>query len=665
MRRLSSSTLALTMILAACGSSSTSTNGGSGGAPGQLQTPTSLIQSVYYLVKDSSGTAPGKDTQVTLMFEPNGKAAMYAATPTDFLGHQGTWSFDSGKLHLKFTADDVHPDATFALDLSAQSVTMPFQVFSTDNGTSQWKRGQLSVVSATIMAFNAAASDPDQADLTPEAAVDQAYAYTQARVAAGGDVENDIVPAAATRALPGRLHADTPGKIDGTQKIKNGVVIFYDNGPPVTVTLYDWGADPKDTTALTPGPLASDPRTHLNVKPPGDGSADPPSKTALFIAPFESGRFYGNIWYDVFGKPQGAHKPSKGFDWSGDASKLTKDGYTVTQIMDKDATLPALIEALGGKSGKAPGFTIVNTHGSANGWLSTGVDLGKVGDGTTIDTNWAAMVKNLKDAGYGDLLTFDGGTEAKPTAIGKMTLSRDDVTNVTDEFVDIGPGFWKWLASKGAKFDHSMVYLAACLTDATDDLRNAIQAKAYIAWNIEVNPFLAGAVANYLVDDMVRPTHSAEEAFYNVVRVVNTRQEAFAEDKDFEQALPLHMEKDGYFLAVFDGYGFDGTKMVAYNTNGWLDHKMNTGSVWYMVWAGRWGQDAKHGAQNLVDCYNTYWKNGKNGGLASPYCNGANAGAPPTQNETGYATYILTGKQALPYSGTALPRFTLNDGKSA
>jgi hypothetical protein len=60
---------------------------------------------------------------------------------------------------------------------------------------------------------------------------------------------------------------------------------------------------------------------------------------------------------------------------------------------------------------------------------------------------------------------------------------------------------------------------------------------------------------------------------------------------------------------------------------------MNPGNVWWLVFAGRW--DRRPGTARRL----------------SP-------------DEVAYATFVLTGKQVLPHSGTPIPRMTLADGQS-
>ena len=62
--------------------------------------------------------------------------------------------------------------------------------------------------------------------------------------------------------------------------------------------------------------IANDPRAHLDVKSPGDGSNDPSNKTALFLSPFESGRYYAPAIFDWLGTPAGYLKQVNGFNWS-------------------------------------------------------------------------------------------------------------------------------------------------------------------------------------------------------------------------------------------------------------------------------------------------------------------------------------------------------------
>ncbi len=161
---------------------------------------------------------------------------------------------------------------------------------------------------------------------------------------------------------------------------------------------------------------------------------------------------------------------------------------------------------------------------------------------------------------------------------------------------------------------------------------------------------------------MVRPTHTSEEAYYNIFRIVSTRQRIYDEDQDFEDSIASGLAGSTGFLDLLHGYGWDGSALVPYATSGWLDREMNPGNVWWLVFAARWDQHATDGADALVKCEMTYWQTGEQAGLRDAFCNAAAPGGVPSSDEVGYATFVLTGKQLVPYSGTAVPRLTLADG---
>jgi hypothetical protein len=629
--------------------------------------PTTLDAAVYALVADSSGAAPNPGSTVRLLFGPGGRAALLAATDTDALSHHGTWTFAGGTATLDFAAIDFPVHARFDLDLTAATVTMPFQVFDTATGSSTWRQDPLGVIDLAQAVLTAAAADPDIPEPAAHAVVDEVYATVMASVTRWGTAQSpgpagDIALAASTP-------APAPPKITGVTKLGNGLRVEFEGAPAVDVPLYNWAADPASTAPLVRGPIASDPRVRLDPANPGDASADPASRRAVLIAPFRSGRYYGNIWANLVPNRAaaflsfntGTHDPSKGFDWEGIAAKLGSRGFSVTQLDDRQASLMAIMTALGVGGGGAPGYLVFNTHGMSDGSLSTGIDLGRTEDAVAVREAWFKELGALGLA-YTDLLTFEGGTAESPKTVGLMALPRDNAVGRSDYFLSLEPAFWRWLASKGITFNRSLVYVAACNTDASADLREAIHAKAYYAWTLPVNPMLAGAVANYLADELVRPTRSAEEVFYDIFRVVSTRSEIYDYDANFRQAIPAAIRRGVAFLDFFHGWGYDGSAMVPYATTGWLDRTMNPGSVWWLVFAARWDQHAPDGAAKLVDCFAKYWTDGKGAGLADAFCNAASPGGAPSADEVGYATYLLTGRQLMPYGKTPVPRLTLHDG---
>jgi hypothetical protein len=694
------------VVVAACGGGGPSPSGGtspgatssagvaasssagpaSSGTQPVLQAATAIEQVVYFLEGDSTGTTPASGTTILLMFEPGGRAVLYITDNTDRLGHHGTWRYEGGRLSLKFTAEDFKPDETFDLKLDDATVQMPFAVFDTVPGMSTWKRGSLSLFTKTNIVFHADAADADST-LSPDEAIDEAVAVAQGMI--GSSDPDDVLPLAA-RAQPAialaamrreasdvglaearREFDPKPPTIKDVTRLNDGLHVEYENAPGVDVALFDMSAEPTTYISLVPGPIASDPRVRLDPEPSGH-SDDPVSKTAVLISPFNLRRYPGGLWTAFapnklvkwVGANPGAISGHTSFDWlEGANAQLSKHGYKVTEVLDEEATLPNIITALGGPSGTAPGVVMIQTHGGSTGNLTTGVDLGQAGDLATVNKNFAAAVEEVAKIAP-DLITFEGGTAAHPKTIDKTGISYAKDEFHGDFFLALTPAFWRWLKSHGVRFDNSLVYLAACSTDATPDLREAISAKAYFAWSGEVYASLDGAVASYIVDSMVRPTHTAEEAYYNIARIVGTGQRIYDEDQDFVKSFAVDIPKGSQFLDFFRGYGWDGSKLVPYATNGWFDRVMNPGNVWWLVFAGRWDNKAGDGAAALVGCEQTYWQKGERAGLRDAFCNSAAPGGLPLPDEVAYATFVLTGKKVLPYSGTPVPRMTLVDGQS-
>jgi hypothetical protein len=650
----------------------------SSGTQPVLQEANAIEQAVYFLEGDSTGTKPTAGTTILLLFEPGGRAVLYATSESDRLGHHGTWRYEGGQLSLKFTAEDFKPDATFGLKLDDTTVQMPFAVFDTIPGTSTWKRGSLSLVTKTNIVFRADATDPDST-LSPDEAVAETLAVAQAMV--GLDDRNDDLPLAASdgpalalaqrggRMPDAGIYDATPPKIKSVTELDNGLHVEYENAPSVDVALYGWSTLLDTPTKLVPGPIASDPRVRLDPKP-ANGDDDLINKRAVLIDPFASPRAPNGAWTGILrdgivkflGGNPGQYYPIRYFNWQDDAEKLRKHGYEVETAIDSDATLLRLVQILGGRSLTPPGLVVFDTHGMSNGDLATGVDLGNYHDLATVHANFEAAVKEV-EAFAPDFATFEGGTEEIPETVERIFMAYNNNDFDGDSFLMLTPAFWRWLAAHNVRFDRSLVYIAACNTDATPNLRTAISAKAYFAWTRPISSALAGTVANYLVDSMIRPTHTAEEAYYNIARIVSTGQRIYDEDLDLDAAFSQPFTKGfGFTLNFFHGYGWNGKTLVPYATSGWLDGKMNPGHVWWLVFAGRWDKKAGDGAAALAACENVYWQAGEQAGLRDAFCNSAAPGGIPTPDEVGYATFVLTGKQTPTYSGTPIPRLTLADG---
>ncbi len=611
------------------------------------EVPDSLATVAYYHVEDSDGTTPADGVLATMVFEPNGVADFYLAYSEDALAYTGAYTFTGQQLSLQFTGEDFHPDATFDLHLSARTVVMPFKVFDTAPGSSTWKRMQPPLEENLDVVFRCASlADEDDS----ETAMERATAYAEAYSAS--------LPAE-------KMEKDDPPTI---LPLLNGVRLQYDDEPPVDVMLYGWSNSAG--TPLQPGYLASDPRIHLECESPNRPADDPREKTALFIAPFKTRKSF--VWYDFYWLnklqnvpvAQGYHLTgSEFFDFDGMASVLGDRGYAVEQLMDENAGIVNLIKALlPGQGGKLapPGFMLFNTHGMSDGTLATGVYLGDDNGGSGFASEKAA----IKAAGFGSVLTYDGGTEDAPKTLEVMCIPRDMRPDKHSYYLSLTPKFWDWLHEQGANFDRSLVYMASCLTDATPDLREAVKARAYFAFNVPANPELSGRLFQYLCKHLKRRTHTAEEAYYNILRVANTRQMIYPEDELLDNMCTegsvsqLHVTQN-----VFKGYAFDGEEVASYQLGGWLHTPdADPGTVWWLVFGGRWGQNAHNGAQGMLDCWEDCWESGDTGGLANQGCENRAVGRAPTASEVGYASYLLTGQPVLEFTGFKYPRWTLNDG---
>jgi len=231
--------------------------------------------------------------------------------------------------------------------------------------------------------------------------------------------------------------------------------------------------------------------------------------------------------------------------------------------------------------------------------------------------------------------------------------------------VVITPVFWDWLTSfGGVSFDHSLVFISACETGATPVLRDFIKARAYFDFTGDVEASFATGVEQYLVESLARPTHSPEEAFYNMLRIEKTHQMIYKEDALFKALLGAPGSAASF--DILGAWGWNGHNFVDYRDSGWLSGSVDAGEVWWMLYALRWVKNTTDAATQMTQCLNKYWLQGNPGGLASIYCNSANAGLPKDKsrltNDVDYAIYLLTGQAPSGLPPDAIPpRWTMND----
>lgn len=658
--------LVVLLLLSACNGGSKSGSGGdaaSDPAAGTADPDTSdvkvdePIQVSYEHVSDSSAASPYEGASTRLLFEPGGEVSIYVADDESGLGRHGTYAYDDGKLTLHLAADEVTVDSTFELDLNADQPTFPFQAFSTEEGTSTWKRQVLGVMDGTDSVFQAARYD-DAVPVPREEAVARAQAYAAARVALDGGVlgEQSLGREPGTgdssgtdqvgpiRLVSARQQSTEAPKIVSTEKFANGVTLVYDDGSRADVVLFSWKSDAaaaNDTLALRPSPIAGDPRVEVpTTTSPGDASADPTNKTALLANPFAT----------EFGESQIV----------ADATKTLKDrGYTVTSVQDSAATFEGITAGLGaGTSGGTPGFMTLSTHGGANGSMATAELLGKPGTPAQDQVLFDKMRKVAEriDAAYPGSRKFEvGGKVQQPFQL----LEYSHGPNDRKVYVGLSPAYWEWVKSEGVSFASSFVFLSSCESDVNPDIRTAVGAKVFAGFSEQANITAAKTAFAYLVEQLARSTRSAEEAFYNLVRVVNTGQTIYEEDQVFDGTPSKALSK------ILKLYGGGTGAPVDYFGNGWLDgDALDQGQVWWLAFSGRWSGDAAEGASKLQNCWDQFWSQGNKGGLASPACNASNSGNLPTAAEVSYAIFLLTGKDAIA-SSVKIPRWTLADGRTS
>lgn len=619
----------------------------------------SPIQNLYYHISDDNGTKPTKDTDVILLFEPDGHAIIYVEGKSDHMAMKGTWSYRSGQLSLHFQTEELRVNTTFPIDLKKDEVVMPFRLFSSDRGTSRWKRQSVIVERAVTFVFRGEVLS-EAPKIDADKAITRAVDFANAVIQIGKRQVRSFFMSLANA-------SNSQYKLPKVVKpLKNGIEVEYEDGTKAEVLFFSWSPPPPGTLELKSSKLFTDPRVHLNAKPSGNTKFDPDNKTALFISPLHTGRIIN--WLDcIFNKAKNngvVSKLGESLPWDKIKERLEKRGYNIKEIKDENVTVERLIKTF--IDLKDPGIVIFLTHGTSNGSLLIGEQLTETDDVDEANQKFEELKNRLKDAGHRRLIENDG--------VGIMKVELDlKVQQDSAWFVSIKPYFWSYLQSLVARpvsFKKTLFYAGACYTDSSEKLREAIQAKAYFAWKSSIHPELNGAVLHFLIESLARPTRSAEEAYYNLVRVVNTREIIHKEDLilkgkvpvgEFQKGIksPLFQDLANY---LFNGYGSENGKVIQYAGNGWLDpSEVNVGQVWWLVFAGRWGQDVKEGVKNLKDCYDKFWAKKDHGRLKSPFCNSAHAGKIPRKPEVSYACYLLNGDRPEGYRTQVIPRWTLNE----
>ncbi len=656
----------LALLLGSAASAcSTGSNQGNATSNSGTSTYTSVTQSQYFLIRDSSGKKPSNGDTVSLNFAPQGKAWLLATSSKGDLSYSGTWSLTGSNMSLSFSASDFNHSVTFPFQPGQSSVTLPFQVFSSSQGSSTWSltnvdpvQGAFSFAEAYAAQFTNGASMSSIDDATAQ--------YLSALTGASVKVSPSLSIVSQDKMAPGfstasevrvfdppTFHPDSsnPDLITAIEEVAGGLILQLEGGDTVDVELFGSTMSGSAPRQINPGPFLSDPRTAIPPNRPGNGIDDPPNKTAVLFEPFEDEQFmsWSATGTSLVPAPESFGNSKLVAD---EKKRLIGDHYSVDELSDANGTVPKLTDDL--ISG-APGLLIVDTHGMENGDVATGDRLG-----TKLSTSVTAL--NILRKQWQSQYGF-------PANAFEVAAIPSVVPGTVTGVVSLTPNYWKFLKSnKGVDFSKSMVFINACLTDQSLALVDAIGAKAYFAWYEEASTDMSNAVEDYIVRQLVKPTFTSEEVYYNLLRIDLTGLAAYPEDSLFQGVMPSQLQfnkhgQTGAIAGVLDAWGRSPSgQEITYIGHGWLSPNISHQQVWFLLFAARWGSNTKNGITNLDNCMAQYWSSGSSlGGLASPFCQNANDGSAPTKQEVGYATYLLDGDNS-GFGGTVVPRFTLDDG---
>ncbi len=107
---------------------------------------------------------------------------------------------------------------------------------------------------------------------------------------------------------------------------------------------------------------------------------------------------------------------------------------------------------------------------------------------------------------------------------------------------------------------------------------------------------------------------------------------------------------------------------IDYQDSGWLgtSPKINPGTVWWLLYSARWGQDVVADRKAIKRCWDSYWKAGMRApAVTDPDCRQRDAGYAPFQDEVSYALFLLDGQFDPPFDGfmgrSFVTRWTMHD----
>jgi len=594
------------------------------------------IEGAYRFVKDQpSGTAPSEGAEVLLSFGPGGQLDITLSRPGEVVTDTGTYQVNGERISLELPAiGTAAQDGPWSLrdDL----LTLPFQLFSDEAGTSEWQR------------------------LKPEGGAVQVFF---GRV--NDELEQGTAPAeAATQAAEAAQAADE--RITQCEVTPKGeaCTITYDDGHRECLVVATKTTTDRQPAPLPMAPMAGDPRTHL-VCQPHTAPDDPPNKTAIIWAPFDTAPYYAyedSLWSSITGGARPMVGRVHSFQEAGEdlpllERKLRSAHYEVTVLQDRAATAKALYDAIMA-AGKNPGVLYISSHGvgGGGGLIATGAYLGTVERESGVhrfstDPACQRAVRESFPPGYEHTALAEGLDAERQGSV--LAMWFQSTRRVPVAFVAISGAFFQRMRERdGVDLSSSLVYNDCCSTADAQGLLEAFRARAYIGHTGAVESKAAAAEAKYVFSAIRRPTVCVTEAVGRMRHAIQAQMSVYPEDQVLAKVPMVQHEK----LKLFGP-----PKQMLEVKDIWdpLEKpEIPDATVLYLCWMARWSaQDPEGGAQALDEAYQQYWSKGSFSALASPFATAGVLGQHvPTEEEVLFARHLVSGDPPRPYG-----RFTLND----
>lgn len=612
--------------------------------------PETPLKGYWKWIGDSDGTTPSQGAECVLAFYNSQIVDLNCSMPNEDYSDSGVFTvenstFAGGKISLELPDTGISIHST-AYTIANQLLTLPFTLINGVEGTSQWKVfpkpeiDSQDFVAVAFDAYNTALLDGASEGWAAETAV----AALQQREFVQEETTSNLLVSYSPGSPPPetRIMVSKPLKSVILNEKKTVITVKKENGRVYFILLNQKGPmRPDYSTAppekpLAPGFFSNDPRTQLFMKP-NRGPDDPVQHTALLLFPMLSLKQF---------------KDGKTFSFKGygeDPEVLRKyllqAGYPaegITAKVDDEVTINLIAAELL----KNPGVFYITTH---SGWVEL--------PGGDRDFVMATGTQVIPRAGQSD---DDAGDEAwrnlhLPDYLSNIPLITTAVETGRFQhalFLCIGKDFFQALTATG-KWDmsHSLVYLDACASTAVSGSNPAatpiavdyFKAAALVGWKANSEARVSIGYSQHFFGNLARKTHSVREVWDETRRVLKSRQWIYDEDKFLDnenvRIRELMVDKND----DYEVFGLDG-KRYHYLGDGYYSNT-KPDIVFWLVWLGRWNQDADIAAQNLLSCYNNVWKKGGGGLGAGPLCNAGIVGShSPTENEVKEARQLINGQ---------------------